>query len=160
MPPAPHTLLPPVSEAVLEAGHLVAAEFARPDGPRFSDHVTASAAANRGFGGILTTDKLKDLQNVAGVQPACATTRGPVKTDTDSTVPFCPGGPPARPPRAPTPGGTVSPPPERSAANGTAPWLPAAHRPSGPRSDQLARAVPHPPQPRWPAPPTTPHVGP
>jgi fructose-1,6-bisphosphatase/inositol monophosphatase family enzyme len=30
-----------VIEAATEAGHLVAAEFARPDGPRFSDHVTA-----------------------------------------------------------------------------------------------------------------------
>ena len=41
MPPAPQTILPRVIDAVLEAGHLVAAEFARPDGPRFSDHVTA-----------------------------------------------------------------------------------------------------------------------
>ena len=41
MPPNPPTILPRVIEAVLEAGHLVAAEFARPDGPRFSDHVTA-----------------------------------------------------------------------------------------------------------------------
>jgi fructose-1,6-bisphosphatase/inositol monophosphatase family enzyme len=41
VPPDPQKLLPPVIEAVLEAGHLVAAEFARPDGPRFSDHVTA-----------------------------------------------------------------------------------------------------------------------
>jgi fructose-1,6-bisphosphatase/inositol monophosphatase family enzyme len=30
-----------VIEAVTEAGRLVASEFARPDGPRFSDHVTA-----------------------------------------------------------------------------------------------------------------------
>ena len=37
----PQAILPKVIEAALEAGHLVAAEFARPDGPRFSDHVTA-----------------------------------------------------------------------------------------------------------------------
>lgn len=45
MPPDPQhdplALLPHVVEAVLAAGRLVAAEFARPDGPRFSDHVTA-----------------------------------------------------------------------------------------------------------------------
>jgi fructose-1,6-bisphosphatase/inositol monophosphatase family enzyme len=41
VPPAPQTILPRVIDAVLEAGHLVAAEFARPDGPRFSDHITA-----------------------------------------------------------------------------------------------------------------------
>jgi len=35
------TILPRVIEAATDAGHLVAAEFARPDGPRFSDHVTA-----------------------------------------------------------------------------------------------------------------------
>jgi putative ABC transport system permease protein len=57
----------------------------------FSDHVTVSAAANGGFGGILTIDKVRDLQNVAGVQAACATTGGPVKTDTDFNVSFGPG---------------------------------------------------------------------
>ena len=51
MPPTPHTyspqaysplsVLPRVIEAVTEAGGMVAAEFARPDGPRFSDNVTA-----------------------------------------------------------------------------------------------------------------------
>ena len=41
MPPVPQNILPRVVEAVREAGNLVAAEFARPDGPRFSDHVTA-----------------------------------------------------------------------------------------------------------------------
>ena len=46
MPPIPPTvrptaILPQVIDAVLAAGALVAAEFARPDGPRFSDHVTA-----------------------------------------------------------------------------------------------------------------------
>jgi fructose-1,6-bisphosphatase/inositol monophosphatase family enzyme len=41
VPPDPQQLLPSVIDAVLEAGRLVAAEFARPDGPRFSDHVTA-----------------------------------------------------------------------------------------------------------------------
>jgi fructose-1,6-bisphosphatase/inositol monophosphatase family enzyme len=35
------TILPRVIDAVTEAGAQVAAEFARPDGPRFSDHVTA-----------------------------------------------------------------------------------------------------------------------
>jgi fructose-1,6-bisphosphatase/inositol monophosphatase family enzyme len=39
--PDPQTILPSVIEAVTEAGRLVAAEFARPDGPRFSDHITA-----------------------------------------------------------------------------------------------------------------------
>lgn len=37
----PQTILPRVIEAVLAAGRLIAAEFARPDGPRFSDHVTS-----------------------------------------------------------------------------------------------------------------------
>ena len=37
----PFAILPRVIEAVTEAGNLIAAEFARPDGPRFSDHVTA-----------------------------------------------------------------------------------------------------------------------
>jgi fructose-1,6-bisphosphatase/inositol monophosphatase family enzyme len=41
VPPDPQKLLPHVIAAVTEAGNLVAAEFARPDGPRFSDHVTA-----------------------------------------------------------------------------------------------------------------------
>ena len=41
MPQDPQTILPRVIEAATEAGQLVAAEFARPDGPRFSDHVTA-----------------------------------------------------------------------------------------------------------------------
>lgn len=41
MPPDAQTILPRVIEAATEAGHLVAAEFARPDGPRFSDNVTA-----------------------------------------------------------------------------------------------------------------------
>ena len=41
MPPTPQTLLPSVIEAAREAGAFVAAEFARPDGPRFSDHITA-----------------------------------------------------------------------------------------------------------------------
>jgi fructose-1,6-bisphosphatase/inositol monophosphatase family enzyme len=39
--PTPLAILPRVIEAVTEAGGMVAAEFARPDGPRFSDHVTA-----------------------------------------------------------------------------------------------------------------------
>ena len=34
-------MLPAVIEAVTEAGRMVAAEFCRPDGPRFADHVTA-----------------------------------------------------------------------------------------------------------------------
>lgn len=37
----PDAILPRVTEAAVEAGRLVAAEFARPDGPRFSDNVTA-----------------------------------------------------------------------------------------------------------------------
>ena len=41
MPVDPITILPAVIDAVLAAGDLVAAEFARLDGPRFSDHVTA-----------------------------------------------------------------------------------------------------------------------
>ncbi len=41
MPADAQTILPRVIEAATEAGHLVAAEFARPDGPRFSDNVTA-----------------------------------------------------------------------------------------------------------------------
>ncbi len=41
MPPDPQAILPHVMKAAIEAGQLVAAEFARPDGPRFSDHVTA-----------------------------------------------------------------------------------------------------------------------
>jgi putative ABC transport system permease protein len=54
----------------------------------FSDHVSVSAAANGGFGGILTIDKVKDLQKVAGVQAACATTGGAVKTDPDFSISF------------------------------------------------------------------------
>jgi ADP-ribosyl-[dinitrogen reductase] hydrolase len=38
---APAAILPRVIEAATEAGRLVAAEFARPEGPRFSDNVTA-----------------------------------------------------------------------------------------------------------------------
>ena len=41
MPLDPQTILPRVIHAVLEAGAQVAAEFGRPDGPRFSDNVTA-----------------------------------------------------------------------------------------------------------------------
>jgi ADP-ribosyl-[dinitrogen reductase] hydrolase len=41
VPPAPQTILPRAIDAAIEAGQLVASEFARPDGPRFSDHVTA-----------------------------------------------------------------------------------------------------------------------
>jgi ADP-ribosyl-[dinitrogen reductase] hydrolase len=41
VPADAQTILPRVIEAATEAGQLVAAEFARPDGPRFSDHVTA-----------------------------------------------------------------------------------------------------------------------
>lgn len=41
MPPDPQTLLSSVIAAVREAGAFVAAEFARPDGPRFSDPITA-----------------------------------------------------------------------------------------------------------------------
>jgi fructose-1,6-bisphosphatase/inositol monophosphatase family enzyme len=40
-PFAPLAILPGVIDAATEAGHMVAAEFARPDGPRFSDHITA-----------------------------------------------------------------------------------------------------------------------
>jgi ADP-ribosyl-[dinitrogen reductase] hydrolase len=41
VPPTPRAILPDVIEAVQIAGRMVAAEFCRPDGPRFSDHVTA-----------------------------------------------------------------------------------------------------------------------
>jgi len=37
----PDRILPTVIDAVTEAGAIVAAEFSRPGGPRFSDHVTA-----------------------------------------------------------------------------------------------------------------------
>ncbi len=37
----PASILARAIDAAVEAGHLVAAEFARPDGPRFSDNVTA-----------------------------------------------------------------------------------------------------------------------
>jgi len=39
--PTPRAILPDVVEAVETAGRMVAAEFCRPGGPRFSDHVTA-----------------------------------------------------------------------------------------------------------------------
>src|ERR1700676_2912491 len=58
----------------------------------YRDHVTVAAAANGGFGGILTIDKAKDIGNVAGVQAACATTGSSVKTDVDfSQISFGPG---------------------------------------------------------------------
>ena len=41
MIPTPRAILPDVIEAVETAGRMVAAEFCRPGGPRFSDHVTA-----------------------------------------------------------------------------------------------------------------------
>ncbi len=41
MTPTPRAILPDVIEAVETAGRMVAAEFCRPGGPRFSDHVTA-----------------------------------------------------------------------------------------------------------------------
>ncbi|HEY3847775.1 MAG TPA: inositol monophosphatase family protein [Acetobacteraceae bacterium] len=41
MIPTPCALLPDVIQAVETAGRMVAAEFCRPGGPRFSDHVTA-----------------------------------------------------------------------------------------------------------------------
>ena len=41
MTPDPIAILPAVINAVLTAGQMVANEFARPDGPRFSDHITA-----------------------------------------------------------------------------------------------------------------------
>jgi ADP-ribosylglycohydrolase/fructose-1,6-bisphosphatase/inositol monophosphatase family enzyme len=41
VPDSPQILLPSVIQAVTEAGNMVAAEFIRPGGPRFSDHVTA-----------------------------------------------------------------------------------------------------------------------
>jgi putative ABC transport system permease protein len=58
----------------------------------YRDHVSVGAASNGGFGGILTIDKAKDIQNVAGVAAACATTGGAVKTDLDlSAISFGPG---------------------------------------------------------------------
>jgi fructose-1,6-bisphosphatase/inositol monophosphatase family enzyme len=41
VPSAPRDILPRVIEAAHDAGDMIAAEFARPDGPRFRDHVTA-----------------------------------------------------------------------------------------------------------------------
>ncbi len=41
MQPSASQLLPAVIDAVSEAGRMLAAEFVRPDGPRFADHVTA-----------------------------------------------------------------------------------------------------------------------
>ena len=41
MPGIVASLLPAVIEAAYQAGAMLAAEFVRPDGPRFSDHVTA-----------------------------------------------------------------------------------------------------------------------
>ncbi len=41
MSPSPHAILPDVIEAVKTAGQMVATEFSRQAGPRFSDHVTA-----------------------------------------------------------------------------------------------------------------------
>jgi putative ABC transport system permease protein len=57
----------------------------------FRDHVSVGAASNGGFGGILTIDKVQQLEQVPGVQAACATTGGPVKTDFDFSVSFGPG---------------------------------------------------------------------
>src|SRR4030081_803063 len=54
----------------------------------YSDHVTVSAAANGGFGGILTIDKTKDLLKVPGVQAACATT-GSGRYTARATSPTC-----------------------------------------------------------------------
>ncbi len=41
MPESPLALLPSVIQAATQAGRMIAAEFVRPGGPRFSDHVTA-----------------------------------------------------------------------------------------------------------------------
>jgi fructose-1,6-bisphosphatase/inositol monophosphatase family enzyme len=41
VPGTPAALLPAVIEAARHAGDMLAAEFVRPDGPRFSDHVTS-----------------------------------------------------------------------------------------------------------------------
>ena len=56
----------------------------------YRDHVTVGAAANGGFGGILTIDKAAEIDKVAGVQKACATTGAAVKTDLDLTISFGP----------------------------------------------------------------------
>jgi len=57
----------------------------------YRDHVSVAAAANGGFGGILTIDKAKDILSVPGVQAACATTGASVKTDLDLSFTFGPG---------------------------------------------------------------------
>jgi putative ABC transport system permease protein len=57
----------------------------------YRDHVSVGAAANGGFGGILTIDKTKDILKVPGVQDACATTGAAVKTDLDISFSFGPG---------------------------------------------------------------------
>src|SRR5438105_15450798 len=60
----------------------------------FRDHVAVSAASNGGgFGGILTVDKVQEIEKVPGVAIACATTGGPAKTDIDFSVSFGPSDP-------------------------------------------------------------------
>jgi putative ABC transport system permease protein len=57
----------------------------------FRDHVTVAAASNGGFGGILTVDRVKEIEKVNGVAIACATTGVPAKTDLDFSVSIGPG---------------------------------------------------------------------
>jgi putative ABC transport system permease protein len=57
----------------------------------FRDHVTVAAESNGGFGGVLTIAKVQDIEAVAGVQAACATTGVSAKTDLDFSVTIGPG---------------------------------------------------------------------
>src|SRR5207248_1998655 len=57
----------------------------------FRDHVTVAAETNGGFGGVLTIAKVQDIEQVAGVAAACATTGAPAKTDFDFSVSIGPG---------------------------------------------------------------------
>jgi putative ABC transport system permease protein len=57
----------------------------------FRDHVTVAADSNGGFGGVLGIAKVQDIQQVAGVAAACATTSVSAKTDFDFSVTIGPG---------------------------------------------------------------------
>ena len=57
----------------------------------FRDHVSVGAASNGGFGGILTIDRVAELQAVDGVAAACASTSVNAKTDLDFSISFGPG---------------------------------------------------------------------
>ncbi len=54
----------------------------------FQDHVTVGATSNGGFGGILTIDRVAEIQKLEGVAAACAATGVNVKTDLDVSISF------------------------------------------------------------------------